>query len=101
MRRSCPAQAASRSTVFWILPVEVFGSGPNSTRVARLEGGQPLPDMLNDVLGLSHRTVPQGHVRRRPLSPEVVRNPDDRDLRDRRVGGDGLFHLDRGDVLPA
>jgi hypothetical protein len=28
---SWPAHSRSRSTNFWILPVEVFGSGPNST----------------------------------------------------------------------
>ncbi len=30
IRLSCPAHSRSRSTNFWILPVEVFGSGPNS-----------------------------------------------------------------------
>ena len=30
IRLSWPAHSRSRSTNFWILPVEVFGSGPNS-----------------------------------------------------------------------
>jgi hypothetical protein len=30
IRWSCPAHSRPRSLNFWTLPVEVFGSGPNS-----------------------------------------------------------------------
>ncbi len=49
----------------------------------------------------SSRVRLQGDVRARHLAPSLVRDADDGDLGHRGMGGDGLLHLDRRDVLAA
>src|SRR5439155_3383216 len=46
-------------------------------------------------------TRPQYHERLGPLAPAFVGHPDDGGLQHGRVRHDGLFDLDRGDVLAA
>src|SRR5690606_7529967 len=70
-------------------------------RVGRLETGQALPG-VPDQLGLGGGLpVAQHHERLGPLAPLLVRHRDDRDLQDRGMGVDRALHLHRRDVLAA
>ena len=85
MRFVAAPQARSRSTNFCTLPVDVFGSGPNSTSSGTLEVRQPLA-AVGDQLGRGHlAAVAQRHVRLRALAPLLVRDGDHRALQHRRV----------------
>src|SRR5664279_2541440 len=69
--------------------------------LGRLELRNPLLDMTDQFRlprGLSRG---QHHEGLRSLTPPFVGNGDDGDVGHRRMGGEGLFDLNRGDVLAA
>ena len=94
--------ACSRSAYFWILPVEVFGSGPKTTcrgalKCARLARHQAMMSAALDLAGIRLQRD-EGAGR---LAPFLVRLGDDRRLHHLRVAVQHLLDLERGNVLAA
>ena len=98
---SRPAHSRSRSTNFWILPVPVRGSSPNSTAAGHLNLARCSLQKAMMSSSLDVLTGLQLDERLRALAPLLVRHRHDRDLRHRVVLGQRLLDLDARDVLPA
>src|SRR4029077_10931421 len=69
--------------------------------VGRLEAGDALPAVLDQVLRRRLRAVAQRHEGLRPLAPALVRDGDHGAFEHCRVRGERLLDLDRRDVLAA
>ena len=98
-RYSCLAR--SRSSNFWILPVDVLGSGPNTTLAGALKWAsrsrhQAMMPASSAVAPGFSVTKAQG---RSPIA--LVGHRDHRRLHHRRVAVERLLDLERGDVLAA
>ena len=102
MRFSRPAHSRSRSTNFWTLPVEVFGSSPNSTASGHLKCAMRSRQKRDDLLA-RWPSAPGLSVTNAfgPLAPLLVGDGDDGALQHGGVAGDRLLDLDGRDVLAA
>src|SRR5215208_6544406 len=100
-RFSRPRHSRSRRTYFCTLPVEVFGSGPNSTASGALKwASRSRQKSISSALG--HVLVrAQRDERLRTLPPLLVREGDNSAFEHRRMAADRVLDLDRGDVLAA
>jgi hypothetical protein len=98
--RQLSSRALSRKTYFWIFPVAVVGSSPNTTFFGILNS----PGCAGSARSFSLAHAPlrlQLHERARRLAPLVVRPRDHRGELRRRVLVERDLDLDRGDVLAA
>ena len=101
IRSRWPTRPRSRSTNFWILPVDVFGSSPKTTRFGTLKRARWRAAML-DQLGLGDRRAGlQLDERARRLAPLRVGLRDDRRGEHRRMAIEHVLDLERADVLAA
>ena len=93
--------ACSRSSNFWILPVEVLGSGPNTTVRGALKRASSLAAVLDQLLGRGGGALAQRDEGARALAPLLVGPGDHGGLQHGRMTVEGALDLDRADVLAA
>ena len=99
IRRSCPAHSGSRSANFCTLPVEVFGSSPNSIASGALK--RAIRSRQNAMSSSSVSLAPGRSVTNAfgALAPALVRVATTAASSTAGCAAERLLDLDRGDVL--
>ncbi len=96
------AFACSRSRFFWILPVEVLGSGPNTICFGTLNPANRGAAPGDDLLGRDRCDAwLQADERAGRLAPFLVGPGHDRGFEDGGMAVQDVFHFECGDVFPA
>ena len=94
-------RACSRRMNFWILPVEVFGSGAEDEALGHLEPRQMRAAMLQELLLRRLGALAQFDEGARHLAPFLVRRRHDRRRQHVLVAVQHVLDLQRRDVLAA
>ena len=96
------AANCSRSAVLRNLPTAVFGISLDELEAIRQPPlGEARREELAQLVVRRGRALPEDDDRERPLRPLLVRDGDDRRLRDRRMAHERVLERDRRDPLAA